>query len=161
MSDNRHSGGGYSIQAVQIEPKENEDKNDDDEHKHRLCLLIDTVDSDMFPLQVVSLAERLQGLSERILHARVTLDKAVAVIVRIVEEYSVLFQTVMVFNAPHRLSLLIEPNNTDMLALQAELSAESLHCLSERIEDITAVCMSPVFVLVSKHQIAVAVVMIE
>ena len=115
----------------------------------------------MFPLQVVSLAERLQGLSERILHARATLDKAVAVIVRIVEKYSVLFQTVMVFNAPHRLSLLIEPNNTDMLALQAELSAESLHCLSERIENITAVCMPPAFVLVSKHQIAVAVVMIE
>ena len=84
----------------------------------------------MFPLQVVSLAERLQGLSERIFHARVTLDKAVAVIVRIVEEYSVLFQTVMVFNAPHRRSLLIEPNNTDMLALQAELSAESLYRLS-------------------------------
>lgn len=94
MSDNRHSGGGYSIQAVQIEPKENEDKNDDDEHEHRLCLLI-------------------------------------------------------------------EPNDTDMLALQAELSAESLHCLSERIEDITAVCMSPVFVRIGKHQIAVAVVMIE
>ena len=48
-----------------------------------------------------------------------------------------------------------------MLALQAELSAESLHCLSERIEDITAVCMSPVFVRIGKHQIAVAVVMIE
>ena len=161
MSDNRHSGGGYSIQAVQIEPKKNEDKNDDDEHEHRLSLLKDTVDSDMFPLQVVRLAERLQGLLERILHARVTLDKAVAVIVRIVEKYSVLFQTVMVFNAPHRHSLLIEPNNTDMLALQAELSAESLHCLSERIENITAVCMPPVFVLVSKHQIAVAVVMIK
>ena len=146
---------------MQVEPKENEDKNDDDEHEHRLSLLKDTVDSDMFPLQVVSLAERLQGLSERILHARVTLDKAVAVIVRIVEKYSVLFQTVMVFNAPHRLSLLIEPNNTDMLALQAELFAESLYCLSERIENITAVCMPPVFVLVIKHQIAVAVVMIE
>ena len=63
MSDNRHSGGGYSIQAVQIEPKENEDKNDDDEHEHRLCLLKDMVDSDIFSLQVVSLAKRLQGLS--------------------------------------------------------------------------------------------------
>ena len=146
---------------MQVEPKENEDKNNDDEHEHRHGLLKDTVDSDMFPLQVVSLAERLQGLSERILHARVTLDKAVAVIVRIVEEYSVLFQTVMVFNAPHRLSLLKEPNNTDMLALQAELPAESLYRLSERIENITAVCMPPVFVRVSKHQIAVAVVMIE
>lgn len=146
---------------MQVEPKENEDKNNDDEHEHRHSLLKDTVDSDMFPLQVVSLAERLQGLSERIFHARITLDKAVAVIVRIVEEYSVLFQTVMVFNAPHRLSLLIEPNNTDMLALQAELSAESLYCLSERIENIIAVCMPPVFVLVIKHQIAVAVVMIE
>ena len=146
---------------MQVKPKENEDENDDDEHEHRLSLLKDTVDSDMFPLQVVSLAERLQGLSERIFHARITLDKAVAVIVRIVEEYSVLFQTVMVFNAPHRLSLLIEPNNTDMLALQAELSAESLYRLSERIEDITAVCMPPVFVRVSKYQIAVAVVMIE
>ena len=146
---------------MQVEPKENEDKNNDDEHEHRHSLLKDTVDSDMFPLQVVSLAERLQGLSERIFHARVTLDKAVAVIVRIVEEYSVLFQAVMVFNAPHRLSLLIEPNNTDMLALQAELSAESLYCLSERIENIIAVCMPPVFVLVIKHQIAVAVVMIE
>ena len=146
---------------MQVEPKENEDKNDDDEHEHRLSLLKDTVDSDMFPLQVVSLAERLQDLSERILHARVILDKAVAVIVRIVEKYSVLFQTVMVLNTPHRLSLLIEPNNMDMLALQAELSAESLHCLSERIEDITAICMPPVFVRIGKHQIAVAVVMIE
>lgn len=63
MSDNLHSGGGYSIQAVQVKPKENEDKNNDDEHEHRLSLLKDTVDSDMFPLQVVSLAERLQGLS--------------------------------------------------------------------------------------------------
>lgn len=114
-------------------------------------LLKDTIDSDMLSLQVVSLAERLRGLSERILHARVTLDKAVAVIVRIVEKYSVLFQTVMVFNAPHRLCLLIEPNDTDMLALQAELFAESLHCLSERIEDITAVCMPPVFVRIGKH----------
>ena len=161
MSDDRHSGGGYSIQAVQIKPKENEDKDNHDKHKHRRSLLKDTIDSDMFPLQVVSLAERLQGLSERIFHARITLDKAVAVIVRIVEKYSVLFQTVMVFNAPHRLCLLIEPNNTDMLALQAELSAESLHCLSERIEDVATICMPPVFVLVSKHQIAVAVVMIE
>ena len=94
MSANRHSGGGYLIQAVQIEPKENEDKDNHNKHKHRLCLLI-------------------------------------------------------------------EPNNVDMLALQAELFAESLYCLSERIEDITSVCMPPVFVLVSKHQIAVAVVVIE
>ena len=48
---------------MQIEPKENEDKNDDDEHEHRLCLLKDMVDSDIFSLQVVSLAKRLQGLS--------------------------------------------------------------------------------------------------
>ena len=40
MSDDLHSGGGYSIQAVQIEPKENEDENDDDEHEHRFSLLI-------------------------------------------------------------------------------------------------------------------------
>ena len=84
MNDNRHSGGGYSIQAVQVEPKENEDKDNHDKHKHRL-------------------------------------------------------------------SLLIEPNNTDMLALQAELSAESLYRLSERIEDIATICMPPVFVRVSKH----------
>lgn len=48
-----------------------------------------------------------------------------------------------------------------MLALQAELSAESLYRLSERIENITTVCMPPVFVRVSKHQIAVAVIVIE
>ena len=94
MSDNRHSGGGYSIQAVQIEPKENEDKNDDDEHEHRLCLLI-------------------------------------------------------------------EPNDTDMLALQAELSAESLQRLTERIKDIAAVYPPSVFVGVIEHQIAIVVVMIE
>ena len=48
-----------------------------------------------------------------------------------------------------------------MFALQAELSAESLQRLAERIKDIAAIYSPSVFVGVIEHQIAVAVVMIE
>lgn len=66
----------------------------------------------------------------------------------------------MVFNAPHKLPLTIQLNDTDILALQAEFSAESLYCFAKRIEDITAVYSPSVFIGVIEHQIAVAVVMI-
>ena len=62
----------------------------------------------------------------------------------------------MVINALHRL-----PHGSDMLALQAEFSAESLQRLAERIKDIAAIDSPSVFVGVIEHQIAVAVVMIE
>ena len=115
----------------------------------------------MFALQVVSLAERLQSLSECVLRAGVTFDNAVAAAVVVFQKHSVLFEAVMVLNAPHRLPPAIQPNNSDMLALQAELSAESLQRLAERIKDIVAIYSPSVFIGVIEHQIAVAVVMIE
>lgn len=107
------------------------------------------------------LAEHLQSLLECVLHTGITFYNAVAVAVEVFQKYSVLFETVMVFNAPHKLPLTIQLNDTDILALQAELSAESLYCFAKRIEDITAVYSPSVFVGVIEHQIAVAVVMIE
>ena len=112
-------------------------------------------------MQVMSLAERLQSLLECVLRTGVTFDNAVAAAVVVFQKYSVLFKTVMVINAPHRLPPAIQPNDSDMLALQAELSAESLQRLAERIKDIAAIDSLSVFVGVIEHQIAVAVVMIE
>lgn len=122
-----------------VEPKDDNDSKDDEHRQHFCFLLIDSVDSDMFALQIVRLAERLQSLLQCVLHAGVTFDNAVAVAVVVFQKYSVLFEAVMVINAPHRLPPAIQPNGSDMLALQAELSAESLQRLAERIKDIAAV----------------------
>lgn len=49
----------------------------------------------------MSLAERLQSLLQCVLRAGVTLDNAAAVAVVVFQKYSVLFEAVMVINAPH------------------------------------------------------------